>query len=75
MRILNILLLLTFISCQSQDCDCEGFIDWESTKIINVYSDSEGITKISELQNDIENEDFLIFKILESNKDHFKVEI
>ena len=75
MRILNIILLLTFISCQSQNCDCEGFIDLESNKIINLYSDSDGITKIAELQNDIENEDFLIFKILESNNDHFRVEI
>ena len=75
MRILNIILLLTFISCQSQNCDCEGFIDWESNRIIDIYSDSDGKTKISELQNDIENENFLMFKILESNKEYFKVEI
>ena len=75
MRFLNIIFLLTFISCQSQNCDCEGFIDWESDRIIQIYSDSNGKTKITELQNDLENEDFLIFKILESNKEYFKVEI
>ncbi|QDH80698.1 hypothetical protein FKX85_17285 [Echinicola soli] len=75
MRILNIIFLLTFISCQSQNCDCEGFIDWESDKIINIYSDSNGKTKIAELHNDLINDDFLIFRILESNKNYFKVEI
>ncbi len=75
MRFLNIIFLLTFISCQSQNCDCEGFIDWESDRVIQIYSDSNGKTKIAELQNDLENEDFLIFKILESNKKYFKVEI
>jgi hypothetical protein len=75
MKILYIILLLSFFSIQSQNCDCEGFIDWESNKIINIYSDFSGKTKIAELQNDLENEDFLIFKILESNKEYFKVEI
>ena len=75
MRILIIIFILSISSCQSQDCDCRGFIDWESDKIINIYSDSDGKTKIAELQNDLENEDFLTFKILESNKDYFKVEI
>lgn len=75
MKILSIIFLLTFISCQSQNCDCEGFIDWESDRIINVYSNLRGETKIAELQNDIDNEDFLIFKILESDKNFFKVEI
>ncbi len=75
MKILNIFLLLTFISCQSQNCNCEGFIDWESNKLINIYSNSDGIKKIAELRNDIENEDFLIFRIIESKKEFFKVEI
>lgn len=75
MKILNLILLLIFISCQAQNCDCEGFIDWKSDRIISVYSDSDGKIKIADLQNDIENEDFLIFKILESGKSYFKVEI
>ncbi len=75
MKILIIILLLTFNSCQSQNCNCEGFIDWGSNKLINVYSDSDGVEKIAELKNNLENEDFLIFKILESKKGFFKVEI
>jgi len=75
MRILNIILLLTFISCQSQNCNCEGFIDWESDKLIKVYSDSDGIEQIAELRNDKENEDFLMFRILESKNGFFKVKI
>uniref|UniRef100_UPI00404A0642 hypothetical protein n=1 Tax=Flavobacterium sp. TaxID=239 RepID=UPI00404A0642 len=75
MKILNLILLLIFISCQAQNCDCEGFIDWKSDRIISVYSDSDGKIKIADLQNDPENEDFLIFKILESDKSYFKVEI
>ena len=75
MRTLTIIIFLIFISCQSQNCDCRGFIDWESDKIINIYSDSNGKTKIAELQNDLKNEDFLTFKILESNKDYFNVVI
>lgn len=75
MTLLKIILYLTFIPFQSQNCDCEGFIDWESDKTITVYSDSYGNTVIAELKNDIKNEDFLIFRILESNKDYFKVEI
>ena len=75
MRILIIIFLLIFISCQSQNCDCEGFIDWESNKIINIYSDSSGKTKIAELQNDLDDEDFLLFKIMASDNNYFKVEI
>ncbi|MFY7671339.1 hypothetical protein ACOSP6_09680 [Tenacibaculum sp. MEBiC06402] len=75
MKILIITFLLTFASCQSQNCNCEGFIDWKSDKIVNVYSDPSGITKVAELQNDMQNEDFLTFTILESNQDYFRVQI
>jgi len=62
MRILNIILLLTFISCQSQNCNCEGFIDGESDRLINVYSDSYGVEKTAELKNDLVSKTFLILQ-------------
>ena len=50
---ISLALLLVVLSCKSKICDCEGFIDWESDRIIQIYSDSKGKTKIAELQNDL----------------------
>ena len=62
-----------FASCQSQDCNCDGFVNWRSDKLINVYSDSNGEEKIAELQNELDNENFLAFSITESKGRFFKV--
>ena len=75
MKIYQILIFLITLSSFSQNCNCDGFLDWRSDKTINVYSDSKGEDKISEFQNDIVNEDFIGIHILDSNVEYFKVNL
>lgn len=75
MKILNLIFILLTFTCQSQNCECYGFIDWHSDKTIVIYSDFEGKNKIGELKNDIENEDILSVKFLDSKNNYFKVEM
>ena len=67
-----IILLLISILTNAQECDCDGLINWQSDKIINVLSKPGG-SKIDELQNDATNENFLIFRIMETKGDYLKV--
>ncbi|MBL7471223.1 SH3 domain-containing protein [Robertkochia sediminum] len=74
MKLTTIIILLFSISSISQNCNCEGIINWESEKPIKVLTDPNG-SVIKELKNDMENENFLMFKIHESNGEYLKVTI
>ena len=75
-KIIYSLLFLIGNMCFSQTIkECEGFIDWRYNKYIKVFSDSEGKFKIDKIKNDNKNENYLFFRIIETNKNFLKVEI
>jgi len=73
-KITTIILILIFFSCQSQECNSNGIINWESKREIKIYDKPNGIVT-AVLQNDLENENFLKYKIIGTSKDFLKVNI
>lgn len=75
-KIIYSILFLIVNFCFSQTIkDCEGFIDWRYNKNIEVFSDSEGKQILNKIKNDNKNENYLFFKIIETNNKFIKVEI
>jgi hypothetical protein len=75
-KIIYSILFLIVNFCFSQTIkECEGFIDWRYNKNIKVFSDSEGKYLLDKIKNDNKNENYLFFKIIETNKNFLKVEI
>ena len=57
--------------CQN-DCNCEGLVDWKKDVTVILYDQPNG-NVIDSLTNDLENENLLIFKLIESKENFFKV--
>lgn len=73
MRILIALFFLSFVSCQSQECNCYAYIYNGYGKTTSIFAEANGITKIAEVQNTLEEYEFLQLKIIKSKGDYFKV--
>ena len=74
--ILKIILILLANLVIAQNCKTNGFVDWETDVEILLYQqpDEKGLL-IDKFTNDIKNENFLVFAILDRTDDFFKVNI
>jgi uncharacterized protein YgiM (DUF1202 family) len=59
--------------CQN-DCNCEGLVDWKKNVTVILYDQPDGKV-IDSLTHDFEMENLLIFKLIESEENFFKVQI
>lgn len=75
-RTLTIFLLSLFAWSQgiTQNCNCKGLVDWNYSNTILLYDKIDGLI-IDTLMNDKENENSLVFVIIEDGKKYFKVDI